>query len=252
MRRVGIIGTGHVGGPMAVYCAKQGRSVTVSERSQGHSQKLAAAYENISIADNQGVIDASEIVILALRPHIWKEVVAPLDFREGQQVISVMAGVSMAEMAEVCAPVTDFSATIPLSFIQDGGCPLPVYPSAEPLQSLFGADNPVLPVASEHALNQHFAASTLLSAVLGVMETGADWLGDVTGDRVSAEIYVASLLAGYLADISKDGQGRLAEAKWGLATEGTLNLQMVDGLKQGGVETVLHETLAGLGKRMEN
>lgn len=251
MKTIGILGTGHVGAPMATYLAQRGHKVSVSKRNAEYSARLAATHENITVADNQGVVDAADIIIISLRPHIWRDAVDALTFRSGQQIISVIAGATLADLAQACTPVSDISITIPMAFVERGGCPLPVFPQAEPLQSLFAADNPVLSCTSERALNQHFAASSLMSAVLGILEEGANWLGQETGDRTSAEVYVHTLLAGLLSDMPQDGQGRLAEFKHGLATEGTLNLQMVQGLEQGGAIATLRATLAAIGKRME-
>lgn len=251
MTKVGFIGTGHIAVPMARLLARKGHRVTVSERNRDISAALAAELPSIQLADNQGVVDGSDVVFLCLRPHVWQDVVPGLSFRADQQVVSAMAGVSVADLGKACAPVSNISMTIPLGFLENGGCPLPVFPDGGPLAELMGPENLVLPVASEHALNQHFAASAMLSAVLGVMEEGADWLAGVTGDKASAEIYVNALITGFLRDVPKDGQARLAEFKWGLATEGTLNLQMVEGLRDAGAFAAVRDTLAAIGKRME-
>lgn len=230
MSRVGFIGTGHIAAPMARALARNGHKVTVSERNAEVAAELAASGLGIEVASNQAVIDASDTVFLCLRPAIRADVLAPLTFRADQAVISVMAGVALADIAAACAPVTRISATIPYGFIENGGCPLPVAGDPAPLQALFGSDNPVLPQAEEAFLRHHFAASTLASALLGLLETGTNWLADKTGDPKGAEVYVANLAAGLLRDMDRSDAGHLAAEKAALATPNTLNLQMVEGL----------------------
>jgi len=229
--RVGFIGTGHIAAPMARALARNGHKVTVSERNAQVAEALVASGLGIAKGANQDVIDASDTVFLCLRPAVWAEAVAGLTWRADHTIISVMAGVPLHDISEVCAPVTNLSVTIPIGFIEFGGCPLPVAGNPDALTALFGDDNPILPQASEAALSDHFAASALLSGVLGFMEAGADWLATQTGDGQKAEIYVANLVAGFLRDMPKATAGDMAAARAALATPGTLNLQMVEGLK---------------------
>ncbi len=251
MIRVGFIGTGHIAAPMARALARKGHSVAVSERNAETAAALVASGLGISSAPNQAVIDASDVIFLCLRPQVWADVVAGLAWRADQQIISVMAGVPLAQIADACAPVADVSVTIPIGFVENGGCPLPVAGAPAALTALFGDDNPILPQTSEAALNDHFAASTLLSGVLDFMETGAVWLAAQTGDRDQAEIYVANLVAGFLRDMPKHKAGDMAGAKWALATPGTLNVQMVEGLQKAGSLAALPSILSKISASME-
>lgn len=251
MIRVGFLGTGHIAAPMARALAKKGHTVTVSERNAETAAALVAAGLGITSAPNQAVIDASDVVFLCLRPAVWTDAHRGLTWRADQKIVSVMAGVPLAEIARVCSPVTNLSVTIPIGFIEFGGCPLPVAGNPDALTDLFGADNPILPQASETALNDHFAASALLSGVLAFMETGAEWLAAQTGDARQAEIYVANLVAGFLRDMPKAAAGDMATAKWALATPGTLNLQMVERLRSAESLTALPAILSRISASME-
>lgn len=230
MTRVGFIGTGHISAPMARALARHRHQVTVSRRNAEVSAALAEAGLGIAVAENQEVADASDVVFLCLRPAVWEAAATALTFRPDQQIVSVMAGVPLAEIARVCAPVTRLSVTIPYAFVEFGGCPLPVAGDAGAVTALFGPMNPVLPQNNEAAMASFFAASTMVSGALGLLETGAGWLGARTGDADSAEVYVAALVAGFLRNLDLDRAGRLSEAKWALATPRTLSRQMVEGL----------------------
>lgn len=251
MSRVGFLGTGHIAAPMARALARKGHTVTVSERNAETAAALVAAGLGITSAPNQAVIDASDVVFVCLRPAVWAEALHGLSWRADQQIVSVMAGVSLVEIAALCAPVTDLSVTIPIGFVEFGGCPLPVAGNPSALMDLFGDDNPILPQTSEAALTDHFAASTLLSGVLAFMETGAGWLAAQTGDAKQAEIYVSNLVAGFLRDVPKTKAGDMAAAKWALASPGTLNLQMVEGLQNAQSHAALPDILSKISASME-
>ena len=138
MSAVGFIGTGHIAAPMARFLAARGREVVVSDRNAEVAARLA---ENsaIRIEPNQGVLDACETVVLCLRPQIAADVLDALQFQSDHKVVSVMAGVPRAELQQLCAPATEFTQTIPLGYLETGGCPLPAYPDADVLAYGFAA-----------------------------------------------------------------------------------------------------------------
>lgn len=251
MARVGFIGTGHIAAPMARALARAGHTVSVSERNAEVAGELAGAGLGISVASNQGVLDASEIVFLCLRPDVWRKAANALDWQAEHVVVSVMAGVSFADLGSACAPASQFSATIPYGFIEAGGCPLPVAGDIGAMQTLFGADNHVIPVAQESHLQSYFAASALMSGVLGLLEKGAGWLGQQTGDQGAAEKYLSALAGGFLWHGTFEQDGRLAGEKWALATPNTLNRQMVDGLEGAGAFDGLAPLLAQISASMD-
>ena len=230
MNRIGFIGTGHIAAPMARALARDGHQVAVSHRNALVSAELVAAGLGIKTAPNQQVIDTADIVFLCLRPAVWREVVADTKWRTDHKVVSVMGGVSLGDIADICAPVTNISATIPYGFLESGGCPMPVAGDPAVVRELFGAANIVLPQTDEAALQHHFAASSLASGVLDFMDNAAGWLADKTGDPDKAEIYVANLISGILHNLEKSKAGVLAGERDALATPNTLNLQMVEGL----------------------
>ncbi|MGY9048168.1 MAG: NAD(P)-binding domain-containing protein [Rhodobacterales bacterium] len=243
MPRIGFIGTGHIAAPMARALARDGHAVTVSERSAETAAELAAAGLGISVAPNADVVTQSDVVFLCLRPTVWADVIPTLPWRADQQVISVMAGVALADIAKACAPVTDLSVTIPYGFIENGGCPLPVAGDPAALTALFGAADPILPQRDEAALTDHFAASTMTTAALCLLEGASRWLAEQTDDADQAEVYVSNLVAGFLQNLERDRAGRMADAREALATPNTLNLQMVEGMRNAGAFDALPEVL---------
>jgi pyrroline-5-carboxylate reductase len=236
--KIGVLGTGGIAAPMVKALAGKGHRILVSERSAEVSARLADQFDEVTIAPNDRVVAESEVIIACLMADVARAVLPDLPFRDGQKLISVMVDVSLDELSELAAPATDISITIPMPFIDKGGCPLPVYPDTGSVQALFGGENIILPVTSEAALNAHFAASALSSVVLAEMVTTADWLSGVTGDAPKAEAYVAALIAGYFKGMAFDGSGEVKGLLDALSTEGGLNATLRDHMA-GSRETLL-------------
>ncbi len=250
MSRIGLIGTGHIAAPIARLMAAKGHDLHVTERNAQVSAALQAEL-GVRVGTPQDVIDASEIVFLCLRPHIAKDVLAPLSFRADQKIVSVMAAVSELQLASLCAPASDFAQTIPLGFLQTGGCPLAAYGNDRLLVDLFEPENPVVKVANEAALSAHFAVCAMVPGILDLMATGAEWLAEQTGDNDRAEFYTTQLVSGFLTSMDKGQAGQLAAERDALATEGTLSLQMTDILQSEGAHDALRAALTAIGKRLE-
>ena len=248
MSRIGFIGTGHIAAPMARFLARTGHDILVSKRNVDVAAILAETC-GASVAPNQAVLDGAEIVFLCLRPQIAEEVLSGLTFRPDQRVVSVMAGVSLADLRRLCGPVEDISLTIPLGFLEQGGCPLVAFPDTGLLDRLFAPENPVIPVPDERAFAMHFAICAMVPGLLDLIATGAEWLGAETGDPKMAEFYATQLVSGFLAAMGRM-PGTLAQERDDLASEGTISLQMTRALKSGGAHEALRAALDQIGARL--
>jgi pyrroline-5-carboxylate reductase len=234
---------------MVRFLAARGHQITVSDRNAQVAASLNASH-GVTVAANQDVIDTSDIVFLCVRPNVAADALAPLSFRSDHQVISVMAGISLADLREACAPATDITLTIPLGFLEQGGCPLPACPNDSVLAPLFAPENPVLPVSDEDAFNQHFAICAMVPGVLDLMVTGSDWLAHQTGDADGAALYTRHLLAGFLASLPDGSASVLPTERDALATDGTLSLQMTTALQDGRAHEALVTALNAIGDRL--
>ncbi|WP_298917590.1 NAD(P)-binding domain-containing protein [uncultured Roseobacter sp.] len=248
MSRIGFIGTGHIAAPMVRFLAGKGHRLTVSDRNAAVAHALAQGH-GVTVAPNQAVLDSSDVIFLCLRPQIAEAVLETLVFRENQQIVTVMAGVSLSRLRTLCAPASKIVATIPLGYLEQGGCPLPACPDAQLLGALFAPGNPVFAVADERALNMHFAVCAMLPGVLDLMATGAQWLAEDTGDAAQSDFYAAQLIGGYLGAMTKEA-GALARERDALATKGTISLQMTQSLRAAGTHAALRDTMAAIGNRL--
>ncbi|NKB76655.1 MAG: hypothetical protein GKR96_06295 [Gammaproteobacteria bacterium] len=251
-KRIGFLGCGKISEPMVRSLARQfpNSKILVSKRSAHISSRLSHEFTNVTTETNQAIIDGSDIVFLSLLADIARDELLKLNFCPEQVVISVMAGITLAEVSELIAPAINPCVTIPLPFIETGNCPLPVFPASKALEMLFGEENAVITVDEESAIGPHFAATAILSTTMSMLNTVSQWLAENTGDETKSETYVASLLSGYLGALEKDGQQRFTEAMQDLSTKGGLNTQLLLHNKEGGVFKHVKTGLDDLGERL--
>ena len=250
MARIGFIGTGEIAETMVRGLTGQGHEIYVSERNAERANALAMEFSEVTVADNQTVLDKSDYICLCLMKAAALSVLPMLTFRVDHKIISAMVDVDLKTLSTLCAPATAVDITIPMPFIATTQCPLPVYPDVGAVRDIFADKNIILPVTSEQALNAHFAASALSSALIMQMQAGSEWLGEITGDRAAAEAYVVALFGGFLDGMPVDGQGRFAEALESLSTEGGLNATLRAHMADAAVPDTLRQGLDALKPRL--
>ncbi|MFK7761810.1 MAG: NAD(P)-binding domain-containing protein [Roseobacter sp.] len=123
MSPIELIGSGHFATPMVRFLSARNRAVTVSERNAQTAAELAASHK-VTVAFNQDVVEAIDIVFPALGSHCAMNDLAPLQFCAGQKIVLVMAGETLAQLCDLCAPVSEFSMTYPSGYLEHGRCPL--------------------------------------------------------------------------------------------------------------------------------
>ena len=248
MSRIGFIGTGHIAAPMVRRMVDLGHEVTVTERSQDVSTALAATH-GVGVGDAEAVIAASEILFICLRPSIAPDILKTLSFRADQQIISVMAGISEAELNTLCAPATKITRTIPYGFVEQGGCPLPVWGDTALISDLFAPENTVLAMPEEAGLNAILTTAAIMAAQLDMMNTVAQWGEAKLGDAAVSEAYVKTLIQGFLNTMPTH-TGALAEERDALTLPGSLNGYMKDSLRDAGVHDAITSSLDEIYKRL--
>jgi pyrroline-5-carboxylate reductase len=246
---IGFLGTGRIAAPMVRALARDGYDILVSERNAEVSEALAAQFDTVSVSDNRGVVAGSDVVVLCLLASVARRELPGLPFRAEQKVISVMAEMSLEEIAGMIGDMRELCVAIPMPFVDSGGCPLAVYPESATLVELFGRQNTVIPVRSETAMKPHFAATALTSTLMKELMIVRDWLAEHAGGREAAEKYIVLLESGYLNAMPKDGANRLDEALNDLATEGGLNAQLLRHMVEAGTIEALKAGLDDLLKR---
>ena len=177
MTRLGFIGTGHLASFFVEGLKRAGAdyAITVSERNREHSAHLKQAYGVAVASTNQQIADACDLVVVSVLPQQVREALAPVNFRTGQVVLSVMAGVSLAVMKELAAPAGVAVSMMPgLANAHNAG-PSALYPDVPAARKLLEKLGPVHAFADE----QSYTTASVVGAFSGMsvlmMRDAANW-----------------------------------------------------------------------------
>ncbi|GAA0079234.1 pyrroline-5-carboxylate reductase [Clostridium sp. CTA-5] len=106
-RRIGFIGCGNmgssiVGGLIASGFAKNDQ-IIVSTKTEASAKKLEDDFKIVATLDNNYVAKNSDVLILAIKPYMFKDVIGEIkeNLREDQIIISIAAGISIKDMEDL-------------------------------------------------------------------------------------------------------------------------------------------------------
>lgn len=197
--RIGVIGCGTIARAAVEGIAFDGHDITVSERSAHHAAFLAQTYENIRVADNQGVVDASDVLFLGLMAEAAPDVLGALTFREGQVAITFMAGATLEQADALVQPARATAMMMPFPGIAQGGTPIMMHGDTEIVTEIFGDRNSIFPVRDADEMAAYLCAQAVLSLVARMVGDAADWLGDRVSDKMQGEAFLRALVASNLS-----------------------------------------------------
>lgn len=249
--RTGLIGTGHLAGFLVQGCRRLGApyTFTVSPRGTKKAETLKARYGVSVGASNQDVVDQSDLVIACVRPKDAKAVLEPLTFREGQTVLSLMAGVTYDDMATFAAPATAVIGMMNGHANALGFGSSVVYPAndvAIGFLSHFGSlhvfeDWPRYAVAS--------AMAGVSGTSFGLLIELIRWFEKAGLDARTARLVVTETVIGS-AEVLRRSPESLDGLLAGLQTPGGITEQGNRHLRESGAYAALSEMMDGIGKRM--
>lgn len=219
---IGIIGLGTIASAVVESLVQDDHSIWVSPRNAAQAARLSQAYANVTVAQNQEVLDASDVVFLGLLPEVAAEVLTPLRFRDGQIVVSLMADVCCDDLACHLRPARLAARMIPFPAIAEGNSPILCFGDAAMVETLFGARNRVFHLSSEADLDAYLCAQAVLSPALLLIKEAADWLAPRVSDPDTGAQFLQSLVGSSL--LSGPCETQLAA----LSTPGGYNQRLKD------------------------
>lgn len=202
--KAGIIGTGSIGGAVATGLAKAGFDITISRRGETRSAQLARDYSNITVAENQSVLDESDVIFVALNTDVAAVVIDDLAFRSDQIVISLMADMDLMALGRLVYPAHAQTIMIPFPSIAGGGSPILVLGDVQPVREMFGQTDSIIPVLDTDELNALLAAQAILSPVAAMVSASAKWVARNGGDADKAEPFLRQLISSSLSGLASD------------------------------------------------
>ncbi|WP_295533930.1 NAD(P)-binding domain-containing protein [uncultured Thioclava sp.] len=240
--KLGFIGTGTIAAAIVTGLAPERHQITVSERSRTHAARLSQAFDCVSVAANQDVIDRSDIVFLGLLAAHAPAVLASLRFRKGQRVISFIAEMPLDEIATRVAPAKAAAIMLPFPAIAQGGSPILTLGDVALVREIFSPANHVFALQSVGELNAYLCAQAVLSPALLMIASTADWLERQGVERAQGESFLRALIGANLQ------AGPCRETLEALSTPGGYNLRLRQSLEQAGLEESLRQGLDALRK----
>lgn len=205
---IGFIGTGKISSAMVkAFCAVDQLEIRIqlSPRNKQVSEALARKFENVTrLSSNQDVIDNSTIVFIALRPNVYKEILADLVFRADQTVISLIPYLKYQELADLVGPAKNLSRAIPLPTVVNLVCPIPVFKPDGTLLELLGKIGQPLIIEDENQLHTIWTLTGLITPFYDLMAELSCWSNENGVDKKVADKYVADMFnsLAYAASIS--------------------------------------------------
>ncbi|MFV0373068.1 NAD(P)-binding domain-containing protein [Microbacterium sp.] len=205
MTTFGVIGVGSIASAIVTGLCEglaEPPRVVLSPRGAVRSRDLAERMPSVRVASsNQGVVDDSDVVIVAVLPQQAEDVLGQLAFRAYQAVVSAVAGVSLAVLRRVVAPVTEVARGIPMPAVAHRTSATPVFPATAAARDLFDRLGGCVVVAEESAFDAVAAASATVAAHCRYLEAIARWLSAHGVRGPEARQYVASIFRELSAEL---------------------------------------------------
>ncbi|MCP4979195.1 MAG: NAD(P)-binding domain-containing protein [Gammaproteobacteria bacterium] len=233
MKTIGFIGVGE----LALYTIKGVRrggytgSILLSPRNHEKAEFLALQHGCEVLADNQSVVSNSDYVVIATRPVDCLATLSALEFRDGQVLISVVAGIEVEKLRSVLPTGLEIVRAMPVSSAEASSSPTLIYPANEYTEAFFDYCGNSIVVDDEALFTQGSVLACVycwffaLFAELIQVTQGPDLPPPLSRELVMGMAKGAAELA--LAKIETP-----AEIVEGIATEGTFSKLGLDLLKR--------------------
>jgi pyrroline-5-carboxylate reductase len=217
--------------------------ILLSPRNADRAAALASRFPSVVVAsDNQSLIDGCSMLVLSLRPRDARVALGELRFRPDHTIVSVMAGVSLDELAALVAPAQELTRAIPLPPVARRTGVTPIHPDAPAVHALFDRLGGASPVADVAAFEAMSAATATIAAHLRYLATISSWLSEHGVATDQASRYVSSIFAG-LGDTLRDGTADLERLARTHATPGGINERLAAMLEEAGVFELVGRSL---------
>ena len=230
---LGFVGTGHITVAMVEgLCSTPlpDERIVVSPRNAKNAAVLAGRFSNVSVApDNQGVVNASDIVFLAVRPPVASEVVGALRFRPEQTVISLVALHPREKMRALTQPASVLVRAVPLPSAARRLGPIAYFPHNPSVEALLARVGTPVAASDEAAFHRLWSLTGLISPFAALIEEWQRWAEAGGVGREAAEQYVRAFVH-CLADMAQELPP--AELARRAATPGGINEQALRILRE--------------------
>jgi len=218
--------------------------IRLSPRNARIASELANRFKEISIAScNQGVLDQSDTVVIAVRPQAARVVLSELHFRPDHHVVSLVSALSLQSLSELVAPAVRITRAVPLPSAAKRLSATAIYPPDRAACELFAALGTVFPVESEKEFAAMCATTATIASYFAYTERIASWLVEQGVPESKARDYVARLFFGLTATAADAPERSFQSLAANHATAGGINERFLRHLIERGFLTSVSEGL---------
>jgi pyrroline-5-carboxylate reductase len=224
---VGFIGVGHIVTAVVTgLCSTQPQeNILLSPRNSVNSAALSKRFATVSVAaGNQQVIDASDLLVLGLRPQDAEAEMVRLTFRPDQTVVSLMAMMPTAVLRRLSAPASIIVRAVPLPSVARRQGPIALWPADPTVEALFNRIGRVAVTDTEEALHALWATTALAAPFYQLLHRLVLWLTATGVTPQVATAYVGALFQA-LSDPLDPPPDDLSGLALSVSTRGGLNEQ---------------------------
>ena len=170
--------------------------VLLSPRNAATAAELAGRFPTVRVcADNQSVVDGADVLVLCLRPRDAAAALAPLRCREGQAIVSAIAGLSIERLAPWVAPAREIARSIPMPAVARRQGTTPIHPATASARALFEPLGGVTMLRDAATFDALSAASGTIASHFAALGAITRWLASRGVPEAEGARYVASIYA---------------------------------------------------------
>ena len=209
--KIGFIGTGKITSSIVygIFKSKLKTSkIYISPRNRGIAKRLSKKFRNVKIAkNNQEVINASNLIFLAITPSVGLKILGKLKFSTSKKIISFISTINLTNLKKLTNN-KNISRAIPLPPIEIKKGPIVICPPNKIAKNFFRHLGIVIEVKSEKICSKFWSTSSLMAPFYELLKTSTDWLVRKGVEKSKATNYITELFLGLSQDaVNKKSSG---------------------------------------------
>lgn len=234
---IGIIGVGEIASAIVDgLCAAEtldaagsdtvAPQIVLSPRSRERAADLAERHPRVAVAaDNQDVVDRSDLIIVSVLPDQVDDVLTALEIPGDRIVVSAVAGVTSDRLHALLPHDPRIVRVIPLPAVRERRGVTAVFPAEATTVELFDRLGGTVVAETEAMFSTLSATTATMSAHFAYLEVITDWLITQGWSRTDAEAIVRGQFVG-LGSTLAETDTPVSELVAAHETPGGLNAQL--------------------------
>lgn len=243
MVTVGILGVGELTEKILVGLRRSEFSgkILLSPRNQERARRLSRVWTCTAMADNQSVVEGSDLLFLGVRPNAVAELAQEITLKPDQTLVSLVAGMSLDHLRQ--AFPSAFHVRAMLSYAaQINQSTVVVTPGGEPHESVLSALGALIVLDREEEFELATVAACMNGWFYFFLNDLQKWFVDNGLSQGQAAQLVLGNMEDCLASARSQPLATFEELGSAIATPGTFTAAGLDSLREKGAMTAWTDT----------